>query len=185
MDNRTVEALRRFERWVFAVGGVLFLTSVAYCLWPRGVEAPIRGLGEPTNIVRRSEYTCVCYVVDQPIQDAFTDVDMRLQIKGFKRENRWGFSYRRGESEIVTVDRGVWRNAPDGTLWLDSEESGKTTIAYTVRTEGWWGPWRKAGYSWDAIKANGVQSSVSTYRRTTPKNYRGYPISPHPIRVIR
>jgi hypothetical protein len=142
LENVLVEALQRIDRWALIGLGFFLLGSIAYAVWPRQLQPPIVGLGQPASIIRFRSSVRVTYVLDKPLREVYSDLDLRLQIKGYQKQPYSASTYAKPtEKESIALYEGIYTQDASGRLSI-SWNPNKTTLVQTIYTPRWWRFWR-------------------------------------------
>ncbi|MBC8066682.1 MAG: hypothetical protein H7Y17_17775 [Chlorobia bacterium] len=150
LREKGMERWIRTERWILAVIGVFLTATVAFAVWPREIEPPVSGLDKPIFVNHGRASTRIVYEVDQPYFEAWRDLDVKLQIKGFKGPNvvgNWG-AYRRNRRESVRLYQGTWQQKAMDKWGISLGNGSKTTVVHTIYRDSWWRVWRKVNRDW-------------------------------------
>lgn len=159
-----MESWVRFERWTLGVLSICWIACVSYALWNSRVKPPASGLGNPKSITRRGGWTVVAYEVPYQRPDASSSLDIRLQIKGYKRpQYTWGGFYMKSKEDYVEVFQGKWKTMPDGRRFLLYDQ-GTMTVTHTIRQANWSSVWQR--FKWQTSKrkqTTNARMARSTY----------------------
>lgn len=135
---------------MLGVLGICWLACVSYAIVDGRVKPPVNGLGSPKLVARRGESTTVTYEVPYERPDASSSLDIRLQIKGYKRpQNTWGGFYMKSKEDFVQVFQGKWQAMPDGRKFFVHDQR-KMTVTHTMRQANWWSMWQ--WFRWEMAK---------------------------------
>lgn len=144
--------------------GICWLVCVSYAILDGRVKPPVNGLGDPKVVTRRGGSTMVTYEVPYERPDASSSLDIRLQIKGYKRpQYTWGGFYMKSKNDFVEVFQGKWQTMPDGRRFLVYDQ-GTMTVNHTVRQANWSSVWQR--FRWQMAKrkqAANARIAISTY----------------------
>lgn len=145
-----MESWIRFERWTLGVLGICWLACVSYAILDGRVKPPVDGLGKPTSIERRGGSILTSYEVPYEPPDASSSLDIRLQIKGYKRpQHTWNGFYMKSKEDFVEVFPGKWQTMPDGRRFVVYSQR-VMTVKHTVRHLNWSSAWRR--FQWQMAK---------------------------------
>lgn len=160
-----MESLIRFERWVVSALVACWLACVIYAVADAGVKSPVDGLGPPKSIIKRGGSTMVTYEVPYERPDASSSLDIRLQIKGYKRPaHTWGGFYMKSKDDFVEVIQGRWCTLPGGGRHLAFDPT-TVSVTHTMRQTNWSSVWNR--FRWQQAKrkqAANARIATSTYR---------------------
>lgn len=138
-----MESWVRFERWTLGVLGICWLVCVSYAIFDSRMQAPVEGLGTPKSVLRRGGATIVTYEVPYERPDASSSLDIRLQIKGYKRPaHTWGGFYMKSNDDYVEVIQGRWSTLPGGGRHLAFDPS-TVSVTHTIRQTNWSSVWQR------------------------------------------
>ena len=139
-----MQTLVRIDRWVIGLCTAIAAGSFAYAFLTPTLVPPIPGIGNPKYIEGNPVLSTAVYHIEN---QSYSDIDIRLQIKGFKREQGASSNFFfRGRTERVFVYPGQFRMFPNGTSRFEPVPN-VISLIYSVRPKNW-------GYFWHRFKSD-------------------------------
>lgn len=155
-----MEAWIRFERWALGTLGVLWLACVGYAISEGGITQPVPELPQPSKILKKPNSTSVYYEIPSDKGAIPYDLDISLQIKGFKRpQGTWPGFYQKSREEYIHVYQGRVITIPSGQVTV-AYDPQKITVLHVLRQRTWGSAWRRMQLNWERNKKMKAQQQA-------------------------